>query len=114
MELKKIIQSLDAKTITKNKEDKEIRCSGIVASDLMSDVLVQHQEGFLLITGLVSEQVVRTATIVGAPVVVFVCNKKPQQKIIELAEEEGIILLSTGLSTYQACVNLSKLMENRG
>ena len=54
--------------------DREVR--HVVASDLMSDVLIVDEDDMLLITSLASDQVLRTAQIVGATGVVIM-NGKP-------------------------------------
>jgi len=41
-------------------------------------------------------------------VVVFVRGKKPSKEMCELAEEKGIVLLSTDLSMFTACGILYK------
>ena len=85
----------------------ESRNAGTVfAGDLMSDVLVNEGEATLLITGLNSEQVIRTADIVDACAVVLVSNKTPQKTLVSLAEETAIPLFSTPLSLYRCCAVL--------
>ena len=82
----------------------ESRKTGAVyAGDLMSDVLVNEGDAALLLTGLNSEQVIRTADIVDACGVVLINNKVPQKALIALAEETSIALLSSPLSMYRAC-----------
>ncbi len=78
--------------------------SGVVASDLMSDVLVVSQDDVLLVTSLASDQMIRTADLVGA-VGVIVVNAKPlAPSLIRLAESLDIALLRTALPKYEACL----------
>lgn len=72
------------------------------SADLMSDVMAFSKENAMLLTGLVNPQVVRTAEMMDIKVVVFVRGKKPQQPMIELAEEKGIALLSTDYPLFAA------------
>lgn len=74
----------------------------ISASDLMSDVLAFAKEGSLLLTGLVNQQVVRTAEMAGITAICFVRGKMPPQETIMLAKEKNIPLLATELSLYEA------------
>jgi predicted transcriptional regulator len=72
----------------------------------MSDVLAFVHDQSLLLTGLVNPQVVRTAEMMDIRCIVFVRGKEPDQKILELAEETGLALLSTQLRMYEACGRL--------
>lgn len=82
--------------------DPRVRCAGIVAADLMSDVLVEGQPGALLLTGLVTVQAVRTAVIADLAGVVFVRGKMPADDVIALARAERIPLFVTGRSLFDA------------
>ncbi|MCX7970878.1 MAG: DRTGG domain-containing protein [Negativicutes bacterium] len=81
--------------------DIEIRsCCG---ADLMSDVLAFTKEQTMLLTGLTSPQVVRTAEMSDLVAIVFVRGKRPGQPVIELAGEVGIPLLATEYPLFEAC-----------
>lgn len=69
-------------------------------SDLMSDVLAFAKEKVVLLTGLVNPQVIRTAEMMDIKAVVFVRGKMPGAEIIALAEENGVVLLSTNHPLY--------------
>jgi hypothetical protein len=61
MKLSEIVDALDAKVLVgDHKLDKEINTCG--ASDLMSDILAGLSEGSILLTGLTTVQVIRTAS----------------------------------------------------
>ena len=85
----------------------------IVASDLMSDVLVVDEDDMLLLTSLVSDQVLRTAQVVGAVGVVVVNGKALPPSMVAVAHGLGVSLLSTRLSKYEACVALHRIQESR-
>jgi len=80
----------------------------VLASDLMSDVLTSIIEGSLLVTGLVHQQVVRTAEMSGIAAICFVRGKMPPQETVQLAKEKNIPLFATELSMYEACGRLHK------
>lgn len=65
------------------------------SSDMMSDVLAYADEHSALITGLCNPQVVRTAEMLDIVCIIFVRNKIPNQSILALAEEKGIVILCT-------------------
>jgi len=105
MKLSEIVQILEASILTKHNDlTKDFARAG--ASDLMSDILAGLSEGGILMTGLATLQVVKTAMISGIGAVVFVRNKKPPQDVIDLAESEGIPLLSSPLSMFVSCGRL--------
>jgi predicted transcriptional regulator len=73
------------------------------ASDLMSDVLAFSQSGALLLTGLVNVQTVQTSHIADINGIIIVRGKKPDKTVIGLAQRQGIPLLGTPYSMYEAC-----------
>ena len=72
-------------------------------SDMMSDVLAYVKHQAVLLSGLVNTQVVRTADMMDMRCIVMVRNKVPTEEMIRLAEESGIVLLSTACRMYEAC-----------
>ena len=71
-------------------------------------VLAFITDDCLLLTGLVNEQVIRTAEMVDVHGIVFVRNKLPTKDTIRLADEKGIVLLSTNMTMFKACGELYK------
>lgn len=72
-------------------------------ADLLSDVLSVTEEGFLLITGMVTPQAVRVAEVMNAAGVLFVRGKRPQETVISYAEGAGIPLLATKKGMFETC-----------
>ena len=72
------------------------------ASDMMSDVLAFAKEYCLLLTGLINQQVIRTAEMMDIGCVCFVRDKQPDQAIVELAQEKGIIVMCTPYLMFEA------------
>jgi len=72
------------------------------ASDLMSDTLAFMPDGSILLTGLVNDQVVRTADMVDCRAVILVRGKRPSPEMVETAEAMDICLLTTNHSMYSA------------
>lgn len=77
-------------------------------SDLMSDVLSYIKPGSLLLTGLVTNQVIYTAEMADVKIVCFVRGKTPSEEIINLAKQKGITLLKTKLPMFESCGRLYK------
>jgi len=71
------------------------------SSDLMSDVLTLDEENIILITGLSNVQLIRTAEMADISIVILARNKKATQEMIDLAEENGLLLLETPFSIFR-------------
>jgi hypothetical protein len=105
MKLNDIINKIDGSYCTAGEpEDVEIR--GACGADLMSDVLTSILPNAALITGLVNPQVVRTAQMADVSVIVFVRGKCPHPETVELANQEGIPIISTPLGMFEVCGRL--------
>ena len=78
---------------------------GAYASDLMSDVLasIYLDDKAVLVSGLNNTQLIRTAEMLDLSVIVMVRGKKPHPEVIEMARENGMVLLTTGLNMYNSC-----------
>ena len=83
----------------------------VVASDLMSDVLLVDEEDILLLTSLASDQVLRTAQIVGAVGVIVVNGKPLPSSMAQVANELHMTLATSDLSKYEACVTLYEALK---
>jgi predicted transcriptional regulator len=75
-------------------------------SDLMSDVLAYVKGKTVLLTGLINNQVIRTAEMADLNAIVFVRGKRPEQELIELAKENNIVLMLTKDALYTAAGKL--------
>ena len=54
---------------------------------MMSDVLAYVKDQGVLLTGLINPQVIRTASMMDMVCIVFVRDKSPTDKMVELARE---------------------------
>lgn len=75
-------------------------------SDFMSDVLAYVKNQAVLLTGLVNPQVVRTADMMDMKCIVFVRGKRPDEEMLELARERGMVVMASDLPMYPACGEL--------
>ena len=106
MTLREIIKTLRAKVVLGEVGD-EVVVERARASDLMSDVLSHRvRPGALLLTGLTTPQSVYTAEMADVAVVCYVRGKRPDAQTRELAEQRGLVLLSTDLPMYESCGRL--------
>ena len=72
-------------------------------SDMMSDVLAYVKNQAVLLTGLVNAQVIRTADMMDMRCIVFVRNKRPNEEMLALADESGLVVLASPMRMYEAC-----------
>lgn len=80
------------------------RCTDYVfSSDMMSDVLAYADEQSVLITGLCNAQVVRTAEMLDIACIIFVRGKCPDEHMLELARQKGIVVLCTVHQMFTTC-----------
>lgn len=111
MTLLQTLETLNAQKQYTGTRFDSLRFSQVIASDLMSDVLVTDWDGFLLVTSLPSDQSARTADMVGACAIVLVNGKKPQPPLLKLCEELDLPLLTTSFSCFETCVALGRQLQ---
>lgn len=101
MKISEIAAVLNAVVYTVN-HDETADIQSACSADLMSDVMAFSKENAMLLTGLVNPQVIRTAEMMDMKAVILVRGKKPQQAMIDLAEEKRIALLATEYPLFEA------------
>ena len=106
-----VVAALNAKTLNAPFGWEERDINSVFASDLISDILITEGENILLITSLLSDQVLRAADMIGAVAVVFVNRRHIPVALGKAATKQGIPLFHTLLPKFEACVCLGPLME---
>lgn len=101
MKISEVKEILDAEVLAGEGRLSETVFAG-GAADLMDDILAAVAKGGALLTGLTSEQVIRTAQISDVGVVVFVRGKKPQPEAIALAKSFNLPIMRTTYSMFVA------------
>lgn len=105
MKIRDILNVIDAELLTPASHmDRQVL--SVCGADLMSDVLAFTKAKTLLLTGLTSIQVVRTAGVVDLAGIVFVRGKRPSPEVIEMASLEDLPLLVTNYPLYETCGKL--------
>jgi predicted transcriptional regulator len=101
MKLYEVQNILDATVLTgENQLDRTIVGAG--GADLMADVLSAVAKEAVLLTGLTTEHVLRTARLAEVAAVVFVRGKRPDTPVIELAKSYQMPCLLTECSLFVA------------
>ncbi len=117
MKLLKIIEKYSCRVYTKDLiDDRDIHFA--FCSDLMSDALIimnsvkdeRVLDHAILITGLATQQSIRTAEMLDVNVVLLVRGKIPSEKVVRLAIESNIILIATDYTMF----NTSGMMYQDG
>jgi len=105
MRISEIRDILDASVLCGDEHLDKI-VSGGGGADLMDDVLAAVAEDAVLLTGLTTGPVLRTAKLAGVNAIVFVRGKKPKTPDIKLAQSYEIPILLTRYSLFVACGRL--------
>jgi len=112
MKIREIVNILDGEVLIGEEYlDRDI--GEFAVSDLLSDVLALSKENFLLLTGLTTQQVVRTTEIAGGIGVIFVRGKTPEPEAIGLARSHHIPLIMTSKSAFDSCSSILKAINSK-
>ena len=101
MKMNEIITLLEARQLCGDPQPK-LDFTNAFASDMMSDVLAYGQGQALLLTGLLNQQVIRTAEMLDMRCIIFVRGKTPAEEVLTLAREKGIAVISTQRGMFTA------------
>ena len=101
VKISEILKYTDSRIVSRHAIDERKIEKGF-SSDLMSDVLTLDEDNILLITGLANVQLVRTAEMADISAVLLARGKQATPDMIELANENGLIIMETPLSIYKA------------
>ncbi len=100
MKLREAITLLDAAVYCSRDDLLEAEILTARASDLMSEVLAEDAAPDILLTGLCNAQVIRTASVFGIKAIIFVRGIVPGKKLIDLAIDEDVVMLTTAHSLF--------------
>ncbi len=102
MKISEMKDLLDAKVLCcEDNIDREVYSA--CGCDLMSDVLAFVKDQAVLMTGLVNPQVIRTAVMMDMVCIIFVRSKTPTEEMLQLARDNGIVIMQCDKRLYEAC-----------
>ena len=105
MEIAVLMDLLEAEILCgEDRLDDEVET--LFASDMMSDVLACPDEIHCLITGLINQQVIRTADMMDIGLVIFVRGKRPSEEVVEMARQRDMVVMLTRCRMFTACGRL--------
>jgi predicted transcriptional regulator len=106
MRATEIAQIINAEIIVGKEIAYDLDVETACGSDLMSDVIAFVKERVALLSGLTNPQVLRTADLMDIRLIIFVRGKKPSEEMIQMAREQGIVLMRTHDTMFVACGKL--------
>ncbi|MGB7061334.1 MAG: ATP-binding protein [Candidatus Zixiibacteriota bacterium] len=104
----RMIKEVLLATVIEGQDKLDTAVERVYASDLMSDVLAFGRPYSILFTGLATQQAVISAHMAEFKGVVFVRGKVPKDGSKEFAKENDLVLLSTEMDMYDACVRIDR------
>ncbi len=111
MNISSLVENLGANIVYISPDSHTVSFTDVIAGDLMADLLLTQKEGCLLVTGLATEQSIRTADMLGSVAILLVNEKLPTIAMKQLAESLQIPLLASPLPMFEACVEVNKLLR---
>ena len=102
MKISEIVALTGAKILS-GEDQLDFEVQRAFGSDLMSDVLAYADECDMLLTGLANAQAIRTADMMDIHVVLFVRGKKPDEHMLDLAQDKDMIVLATENFMFTTC-----------
>jgi serine/threonine-protein kinase RsbT len=105
MDIRTIKEALGA-TLIEGEDGLDTSVEYVYASDLMSDVLAFGKPHSILLTGLATQQAVISAHMAEFRGIVFVRGKSIKDGSRKFAKEHRLVLMSTDLDMYDACVRV--------
>lgn len=106
MKLREIINMINGKVLCSSEEKLDCDYSYAVASDLMSNVMLDTVDNSVLITSLVNPQVIRASEMMNIGCIIITCGNTATESMIELAETRNITLAETESTTFTVCGKL--------
>jgi predicted transcriptional regulator len=109
--LNDLAEKLKLQFHTYPREVKEV--TGGYAGDLLSDVMANARDGQVWLTIQVHENIVAVALLTNVVGVIITGGRKPLPETLERAREEGVVILSSDLSTFTLGGEIYRLLEER-
>lgn len=108
MKLTELVEKLNLSIRSAN-ENLEREITGGYASDLLSDVLANSEEGNIWITLQIHHNIVGVASIKDLTGIILVNGREPEPETLKKAEAENIPVMVSELPTYELVGKLYNL-----
>jgi hypothetical protein len=100
VKLTDLVQNLDL-SVKSAREHLDREVTGGYASDLLSDVLANSEQGNLWITLQIHQNIVAVASMKDLAGIILVNGREPEKDTLEKAEAENIAIMVTELPTFE-------------
>ncbi len=108
MNLREIVERLQLEVVAGDRRlSNEVR--GVYASDLISDVIANAQEGDLWVTLQTHQNTVAVASMKELAGIVLVNGRDPEEDTLQQAREENVALLGSALPAFEIIGRLYNL-----
>ncbi len=108
MKLRELIQKLNL-GVRSAKENLDREVIRGYASDLLSDVLANSEEGDLWVTLQIHQNIVAVASMKDLAGIILVNGREPEEETLEKAEAENIVIMVTEMPTFELIGRLYEL-----
>jgi redox-sensing transcriptional repressor len=109
MKLQDLAQKIGALVLTSGSSGQQT-VTKIYAGDRVSDLLNEASDQTLLVTNLVNLQMVRMAELMEVPGICFVDGVDPGREVIDLANQNGTLLMVSPLGVFETCGLIYQLL----
>ena len=109
MTTKEFVESTGFDIIALPEPDRKI--SGVYIGDLLSWVMGRADADDLWITIMSNLNVIAVASLADVSCVIFAEGVMPDESLVRVANEKGVNLISTTLSSYEAAVKISEILK---
>ena len=113
MKLKEVVENLGLE-IRCGADRLEKEVTGGYASDLLSDVMANTRAGELWVTLQVHQNIVAVASLNDLAGIILVNSREPEDVTLRKAEEEGVVLMVSPLSTFEVAGRLFQMGVRAG
>jgi redox-sensing transcriptional repressor len=110
MRLQELARKIGARILTPHPETAG-EVTRIYAGDRVSDLLNEASDQTLLVTNLANLQMVRVAELMEVPAICFVDGVDPAPEIVDLAAENGTLLMVSPLGVFETCGLIYQLLS---
>ncbi len=114
MNLKEVIDALNLKVLTEEKNFANVVPSGGYCADLLSCVMSGAPHQGIWVTLQAHNNIVAVGALLDLSAIIITEDAQPEADTIQKANEEGITLLSTNLKSFEVCGKLWQLgLQNK-
>lgn len=99
MKIEEVLEKIEGTILTKNV--KTATFEGVYAGDLLSHVMSHAKENNLFLTIMSNMNSIAVASLLELPVIVFAEDVMPTIEMIQKADEENILLITTKLNVVE-------------